>query len=113
GLVSWAEFAVAKAVDRWYFIAGVEVAAPPEARGVVGLAASITDGRGATTNGNDRWTDTLAQRLQTSPTTRNIAVLNQGIGGNHLLTDGLGQNALARFEDDVVGKPRVRYLAGH
>jgi len=52
----------------------------------------------------------LAQRLQTSPTTRNIAVLNHGIGGNHLLTDGLGPNALARFEDDVVGQAGVRYL---
>jgi lysophospholipase L1-like esterase len=100
----------AKTVEHWYFIAGVDVAAPPEARAVVVLGDSITDGRGATTNGNDRWTDTLAQRLQTSPTTRNIAVLNQGIGGNHLLTDGLGQNALARFEDDVVGQPGVRYL---
>ena len=100
----------AKTVEHWYFIAGVDVPAPPEAMAVVVLGDSITDGHGATTNGNDRWTDALAQRLQTSPVTRNIAVLNQGIGGNHLLTDGLGPNALARFEDDVVGQPGVRYV---
>ena len=31
---------------------------------IVALGDSITDGHGATTNGNDRWTDVLAQRLQ-------------------------------------------------
>ena len=109
-LTSAAELSGAKAVDHWYFIAGIDVTAPPEARAVVVLGDSITDGHGATTNGNDRWTDVLAQRLQTSPTTRNIAVLNQGIGGNRLLTDGLGPNALARFDHDVIAQPGVRYL---
>ena len=45
------------------------------------MGDSITDGHGATADANDRWTDILAQRLQAEPTTRNIAVLNQGIGG--------------------------------
>jgi lysophospholipase L1-like esterase len=72
-------------------------AAPGASRAVVALGDSITDGHGATTNGNDRWTDVLAQRLQAAPETHNIGVSNQGIGGNHLLTDGLGPNALARF----------------
>jgi lysophospholipase L1-like esterase len=109
-LVSVAELRGAKTVEHWYFIAGVDVPAPPGATAAVVLGDSITDGHGATTNGNDRWTDALAQRLQTSPATRNIAVLNQGIGGNHLLTDGLGPNALARFDVDVIGQPGVRYL---
>jgi lysophospholipase L1-like esterase len=39
-----------------------------------------------------------------------LAVLNHGIGGNHLLTDGLGPNALARFDHDVIAEPGVRYL---
>ena len=39
-----------------------------------------------------------------SPSTRSIGVLNQGIGGNHLLTDGLGPNALARMDRDVLAQ---------
>jgi len=89
-------------VDHWYQIAEIDVQAQPGAAAVVVLGDSITDGHGATTNGNDRWTDVLAQRLQGSPMTRNVGVSNQGIGGNHLLTDGLGPNALARFDRDVL-----------
>jgi lysophospholipase L1-like esterase len=74
------------------------------------LGDSITDGHGATTNGNDRWTDVLAQRLQSSSNTRSIGVSNQGIGGNHLLTDGLGPNALARFDRDVLAPTGARWV---
>jgi len=109
-LVSALELPGAKTVEHWYFIAGIDVAVSPDARAVVVLGDSITDGHGATTNGNNRWTDILAQRLQAQANTRNVAVLNQGIGGNHLLTDGLGLNALARFDHDVIAQPGVRYL---
>jgi len=77
---------------------------------IVALGDSITDGRGSTTNGNDRWTDRLAQRLQADPATRHLAIVNQGIGGNRLLNDGLGPNALARLDRDVLAQPGVRYL---
>ena len=79
-------------------------------RAVVVLGDSITDGHGATTNGNDRWTDVLAARLQASPQTRNVGVSNQGIGGNNLLIDGLGPNALSRFDRDVLAPAGVRWL---
>ncbi len=42
--------------------------------------------------------------------TSGVAVLNAGIGGNRLLSDGLGPNALARFDRDVLGQTGVRYL---
>ena len=77
---------------------------------MVALGDSITDGHGATTTGNDRGPDVLAQRLQASDATRGIGVLNQGIGGNHLLTDGLGPNVLARFDRDVLAQPGVRWV---
>jgi lysophospholipase L1-like esterase len=108
--VSAADLPDAKKVDHWYQLAGVDVIAPSNATAIVVLGDSITDGHGATTNGNDRWTDVLAQRLQSSPATRSLSVLNQGIGGNHLLTDGLGPNALARFDRDVLAQTGVRYL---
>jgi len=103
-----------KHIDHWYQVAEIDVQAGPDAgRGaaaVVALGDSITDGHGATTNGNDRWTDVLAARLQGSPATRGIGVSNQGIGGNHLLTDGLGPNALARFDRDVLAPTGARWV---
>jgi lysophospholipase L1-like esterase len=100
----------AKHVDHWYQVSGIDVLATAGAASVAVLGDSITDGHGATTNGNDRWTDVLAARLQTSSGMRNIGVSNQGIGGNHLLTDGLGENALARFDRDVLAPAAVRWV---
>jgi lysophospholipase L1-like esterase len=85
-------------------------AAGSGAAAVAILGDSITDGRGSTTNGNDRWTDVLSQRLRARKSTSDIAVLNLGIGGNRLLRDGLGPNALARLERDVLAQPGVRWL---
>jgi len=100
----------AKHMDHWYQVSEIDVLATPGAASIVVLGDSITDGHGATTNGNDRWTDVLAQHLQASPNTRSIGVSNQGIGGNHLLTDGLGPNALARFDRDVLAPAGVRWV---
>ncbi|MGB7188760.1 MAG: SGNH/GDSL hydrolase family protein [Acidobacteriaceae bacterium] len=100
----------AKTVDHWYQIADIDVLASEGAASIVALGDSITDGHASTTNGNDRWTDVLAERLQASAATPDIGVLNEGIGGNHLLTDGLGPNALARFDRDVLAQAGVRWL---
>jgi lysophospholipase L1-like esterase len=97
-------------VDHWYQLSEIDVLAPSGAASIVVLGDSITDGHGATTNGNDRWTDVLAQRLQSSANMRSIGVSNQGIGGNHLLTDGLGPNALARFDRDVLAPTAARWV---
>src|SRR5262245_30824298 len=97
-------------VDHWYFLSGIEVEARPTAAAVAILGDSITDGRGSTTNGNDRWPDVLARRLQANPATSEVAVLNHGIGGNRLLRDGKGPNALARLDRDVLASPGVRWL---
>jgi len=97
-------------VDHWYQVSGIDVQAAAGGASVVALGDSITDGHGATTNGNDRWTDALDRHLRQSAATRNIGVSNQGIGGNHLLTDGLGPNVLARFDRDVLATAGVRWL---
>ena len=100
----------AVAIDHWYVLSGLDVWAEPRASAIVVLGDSITDGRGSTTNKNDRWPNLLAQRLRANPATANIAVLNQGLGGNRLLRDGLGPNALARFDRDVLAVPGVRWV---
>jgi lysophospholipase L1-like esterase len=97
-------------VDHWYQVSEIDTETAPDAGAIVALGDSITDGHGATTNGNNRWTDVLAARLAGAPGTRNIGVSNQGIGGNHLLTDGLGPNVLARLDRDVLGPAGVRWV---
>jgi lysophospholipase L1-like esterase len=108
--VNAAKLTEPKTVDHWYQVAEIDVQAEPGAAAVVALGDSITDGRGSTTNGNDRWTDVLAAQLQGTRKTANIGVINKGTGGNHLLTDGLGQNVLARFDRDVLAPAGVRWL---
>ena len=98
----------AKTADRWLQIAGVDVLSA-KAAAVVVLGDSITDGYGVKPNTNARWTDILAQRLVAAPATRHVGVLNQGIGGNRVLRDGLGPNALARFDRDVLSQAGVRW----
>lgn len=94
---------------RWYIITGLDVLTDSSSRAVVTLGDSLTDGRGSTTDGNDRWPDQLARRLATNPPTANLAVINMGIGGNAVLSGGLGPTARARFDRDVLGQPGVRY----
>ena len=108
--LSAADLPGARKFDHWYQLSAIDVATSANAASIVILGDSITDGHGATTNGNDRWPDILARRLQADPRTKAIGVLNQGIGGNHLLTDGLGPNALARFDRDVLAQTAVRWV---
>ena len=107
--VADADLPGAKTVDHWFELSGVDVVG--EARGaVVILGDSITDGYGVAPNTNLRWPDHLAVRLQAWTRTRHLSVLNQGIGGNRVLLDGSGPNALSRFERDVLSQTGVRYL---
>lgn len=108
--VSAADMPEAKKVEHWYWIGSVDVNAAKDSASIVVLGDSITDGRGSTTDGNNRWTDILAIQLQANHKTSHVSVLNHGIGGNHLLTDGLGPNALARVDRDIIAQTGVRYL---
>ncbi|MEU7529924.1 SGNH/GDSL hydrolase family protein [Saccharothrix sp. NPDC042600] len=94
--------------DHWYFLSGVEVLSRGGAVAIVG--DSLTDGRGSTTNGNDRWPDRLLARLRDDPPTARTAVLNQAAGGNRVLNDGLGPNLLARLDRDVLATSGVTAL---
>jgi lysophospholipase L1-like esterase len=108
--VSAAALPDAARTDHWYIITGIDVVAPAHAAAVVVIGNSITDGRGSGTNKQNRWPDELARRLQENPSTRHVAVLNQGIGGNCVLRDCLGPAALIRFERDVLAQNGVRWL---
>jgi lysophospholipase L1-like esterase len=88
------------------FLTGIRVEAPEDARAIVTFGDSITDGDGTSEDANTRWPDVLAQRLIEAGGTP-TAVLNEGISGERVLTDRMGINALARFEEAVLLHPRV------
>jgi lysophospholipase L1-like esterase len=108
--VEAADLPAATPIAHWYFLSGAEVLASPATAAVVMLGDSLTDGRGSTTNGNNRWPDQLLAWLQTHPGTAGIAVVNEAAGGNRVLNDGLGPNALARLDRDVLAQSGVRWL---
>jgi lysophospholipase L1-like esterase len=95
---------------NWWILSGIDLWLDDSYACVVTFGNSITDGRGSTTNGNNRWPDNLARRLQADPNTAKIGVLNQGIGGNAVVSGGLGPTALKRFKHDVVEQNGVRWV---
>ena len=56
-----------------YFLTDVEVAAAPDARALVVVGDSVSDGVGSTEDANTRWPDALAARLQAVPELRTAA----------------------------------------
>lgn len=107
--VSVARMPAAATTQHWYIITGVDVLAATSSRTLVTLGDSITDGRGSTTDGNDRWPDDLARLLNSDPTTASVGVDNMGIGGNGIF-GGLGPAAIRRFDRDVIDQSGTRWL---
>jgi lysophospholipase L1-like esterase len=94
----------------YYFLSAVEITAPTDAGAIVAYGDSITDGATSTNDANASWPSALAARILSAPGAPKLTVLNQGISGNRLLTDGAGVNALARFDRDVLGMSGVKWL---
>lgn len=90
------------------FLSVVEVDSPKALGTIVAFGDSITDGVGATAGANRRWPDILANRLQAAG--KHWAVANSGISGNRILSPGMGESALARFDEDVLSLPNVKYI---
>jgi lysophospholipase L1-like esterase len=97
-------------VTHWYYVSGLEVWSGPGTAAAVLVGDSLTDGRGSTTDGHDRWPDRLLDRLHANPATATVAVVNQAAGGNRVLEDGLGPNALSRIDRDVLAQSAVAWL---
>jgi lysophospholipase L1-like esterase len=108
-VVSAANMPTVNSTQHWYIITGVEVLADISNRTLVTFGDSITDGRGSTTDGNNRWPDDLAQRLNTNALTAGVAVDNMGIGGGGIY-GGLGPAGLNRFDRDVLNQNGARWL---
>jgi lysophospholipase L1-like esterase len=108
--VSAVSFASPVSTTHWYYATGIDVVAPAASAAVVTFGDSITDGRGSTVDGNDRWPDNLSRRLRSNAATAAVAVLNQAIGGNAVLGEGNGPMAITRFERDVLNQPGAGWV---
>ncbi len=107
------------ATASWYFLDALDMATQGGLAAVVAFGDSITDGTASTINGDDRWPDVLARRLN-----GRWVVVNAGIGGNQVIgpkeyspqkpAPG-GPAALQRLERDVLtlsGVKAVIWLEG-
>lgn len=106
-----ATFPVATTTQSWFLLARVEVSAPQSVGAIIAFGDSITDGSRSTPDTNNRWPNHLARRLVATPGP--MGVLNAGIAGNRVLSDGAfqtGINALARFDRDVLAQTGVTHV---
>jgi lysophospholipase L1-like esterase len=95
-------------------LSAVLVPARPEEKLIVAFGDSITDGDGSTEDAEQSWPSQLSRRLLSAGLGSPVAVVNQGIAGNRLLSEGpfasLGPDALARFDRDVLSLPGVTHI---
>jgi len=100
-------FPVQTTAASYYFTARLDVLAPASTASIVTFGDSITDGTNSTPNTNNRWPNHLATRILAQATGPKFGVLNGGISGNRVLSDGLGVSALQRFDRDALDQPGV------
>jgi lysophospholipase L1-like esterase len=103
-------FPVVARTPSWFVVSRIEVMAPQSVGTVVAVGDSITAGARSTADTNNRYPNHLARRLAAQSTP--MAVLNAGIGGNRVLTEGAytaGVNVLGRFERDVLAQPGITH----
>ena len=92
-----------------YYVSGLQVRSSGAAGTVVTFGDSITDGVQSAVDGNARWPNDLARRLYARGG-RTLAVADEGIGGNRVLSNSriFGVSAEARFARDALDQVGVR-----
>ncbi|MFD3731503.1 SGNH/GDSL hydrolase family protein [Streptomyces sp. NPDC058632] len=104
---------------HWRYLTALDVLSRDAQGTVVALGDSLTDGSTSTTGANNRWPDILSDRLREAAAAgRDVprySVVNGGISGNRILSDGLGRpaentSALNRFDRDVLGRTNVKVV---
>ncbi|KUF17176.1 MULTISPECIES: SGNH/GDSL hydrolase family protein [Streptomyces] len=100
----------------WRYLSAVDVLSSETDGTVVVIGDSITDGISSTMGANRRWTDGLAARLRDEAGAPRYSVVNQGISGNRVLSDGrpgprgpgANPSGLSRFDRDVLNRAGVK-----
>ena len=100
---------VTATTGAWFWLSAVEVSTAKQVGAVAAFGDSLTDGVGSSPNKNKRWPDELAENLAQYGV-QQTAVMNASITGNRLSYDGIGSNALARFDRDVLTQAGVTHV---
>ncbi len=87
-------------------VSAIYVSAARGTHAVVAFGDSITDGAGGQTPKG--WPGYLSRR--TAEAGQRLSVVNAGISGNRLLSPGMGQAGLARFDRDVLATPGMTHV---
>jgi hypothetical protein len=117
------DFSKAFRYEKWFNIAALNVYAK-DVRTFAILGNSITDGKGSTTDHQNRWPDEMSfnlyelgnRQLKEGLPRRQFGVLNLGIGNNRVLSVGYGLAAKDRFDrghPGTGGCHRRHHLRGH
>ncbi|MBG0854930.1 SGNH/GDSL hydrolase family protein [Streptomyces spinoverrucosus] len=106
-------------VEAWRYLTALDVLSKESHGTLVAFGDSLTEGHSSTVGANRRWPDVLAKRLREAAVAGQdvprYGVVNQGIGGNRILTGGNGRPAdnpsgLTRFPRDVLGRTNVKVV---
>ncbi|WP_043840982.1 GDSL-type esterase/lipase family protein [Amycolatopsis taiwanensis] len=97
----------AEQVEGRFYVSGIDVLAPDDTAVAVAFGDSWFEGVGTTIGANNRSVDFLNRRLERG------WVVNQGIAGNRLLKDEVGEHALGRFDRDVLSIPGLTHVLVH
>ena len=109
---SYTDFTTAFKEDHWFNISAIDVL-DATASSIAILGNSITDGKGSTTNAQDRWPDFLSAALNNGAgfnlfKVGKTGILNLGIGNNRILSVGLGAPGKERFDRDILAQRGLR-----
>lgn len=105
-----------RTTTSWFFLADASLWTPEGGKSVVCFGDSITDGYGTDASylgkkpdSYTRWGDFFAQRLQANEKTKNVAVINEGIGSNSILGSYPTDAGKDRFARDLLQHDSVAY----
>uniref|UniRef100_UPI0006EBB061 GDSL-type esterase/lipase family protein n=2 Tax=Streptomyces TaxID=1883 RepID=UPI0006EBB061 len=94
-----------------HFISGADVLAPTGTPVIVAFGDSWFEGTGTTNDTDHRFPDLLNDRLRAAG--HPGWVVNQGLSANRLLTDEIGEHALARLRRDALDVPGATHVLVH
>jgi len=105
-----------KTTTSWYYLADCSVVCP-EGKAVVVFGDSITDGYGTDAgylgkrpDSYTRYIDYLAKKFQANEETKNVSLLNEGLGSNSVLGEYPTVSGRKRFSRDVLEHDKVEYV---
>jgi len=101
-----ANFKALSTTSSRLFLSRILTNAKPASTAIVFFGDSITDGACSSIDANHRWPDHIAERMQAEGHP-DVAIVNEAYSGDRVLSNGMGTNALSRFDMSVLSHPRV------